>query len=480
MSALNFDARAAKARAEELIGNTDGDGDLLAEMGVINTDMVNARRLVRRSGEMIRYTPEAGWLVWDGRRWRVDDLGEIQALAKDAALSIFDEIKDSRFQKELFDWARKTQSVNRITAMIELAKSERGIPARLVDFDTDPMLLTLENGTLDLRTGTLRVHSQDDRITRITPITWDADADCDLWDAFLWRVLGKDRDLYDYVQRAVGYTLTGRTDEQCLFFDYGNGKNGKSVFQEVLGALLGEYGTATRTETIMQRGSNGIPNDIAALRSARYVSINETADGQRINEPLVKDMTGGDTMSARFMRQEYFTFRPCFKLWIRGNHKPVITGTDYGIWRRIHLIPFTVTIPEAERDPGLLNKLRAELPGILKWAVQGCLAWQRDGLKPPAVVTHATAQYRREMDVLGAFIEDRCLVGDKRQVTAKALYRAYRDWAEGAGEHPVNQRRFGIALAERGIEKDRGRAGTLYHGIELADDHAESGRGIDF
>jgi len=273
--------------------------------------------------------------------------------------------------------------------------------------------------------------------------------------------------LYDYVQRAVGYTLTGRTDEQCLFFCYGTGANGKSVFEETLGRLLGEYGTATRTETIMARGSGGIPNDIAALRGARYVSINETADGQRINEPLVKDMTGGDTMSARFMRQEFFTFRPTFKLWIRGNHKPVITGTDYGIWRRIHLVPFTVTIPEAERDPALLDKLRLELPGILRWAVEGCLAWQREGLRPPIVVTHATAQYRREMDVLGTFLEDRCTVRPHGQVSAKSLYRAYRDWCDGAGEHPVNQRRFGIALQERGIEKEHTRTGTVYHGIEI-------------
>ncbi len=278
--------------------------------------------------------------------------------------------------------------------------------------------------------------------------------------------------------RAVGCTLTGRTDEQCPFFLYGTGANCKSVFEETLAALLGEYGTATRTETIMQRGNGGIPNDIAALRGARYVSISETADGRRINEPLVMDMTGGDTMSARFMRQEFFTFRPNFKLWIRGNHKPVIAGTDY-IWRRIHLIPFIVTIPEAERDAGLLEKLREELPGILKWAVDGCVAWQKQGLRPPERVIDAVAEYRREMDVLGAFIEDKCHSGKNAQVTAKALYRAYRDWCDGAGESPVNQRRFGMALQERGIRKERTRAGTLYYCIELIS-LADDATGIDF
>lgn len=467
----------------------DGKGlpprDLLAEMGVVDTDMANARRFAELHRHQFRFTPERGWLAWDGKRWMPDDHGRAMSAAKATARAIFDEIRDSRFQKELFQWARRSQSRERLLAMLALAQSEDGIPARLTDFDADPMLLNVENGTIDLRTGNLRPHDPADRITRIVPIPYDPKADCDHWDAFLWRVVGKDRALYDYVQRAVGYTLTGRTDEQCLFFCYGMGANGKSVFLETVQALVADYATTARTETIMARTQNAIPNDVAALRGARFVSINETGDGQRMNEPLVKDLTGGDTVTARFMHGEYFTFRPAFKLWIRGNHKPVIRGTDHGIWRRIHLIPFAVTIPPEERDTTLPDTLRGELAGILTWAVQGCLAWQRDGLRPPECVTQAVSEYRSEMDVLGAFIEERCEVDRLAEVTAKALYAAYRTWAEDAGERPVTQTAFGMAMVERGFDKARKAGGYRYHGIRLANpetwqDRADDGPGIPY
>ncbi len=261
--------------------------------------------------------------------------------------------------------------------------------------------------------------------------------------------------------------MTGSTNEQCLFFLFGHGANGKSVFLETIQALLGDYGLNSRVETLMVKRHADIPNDVARLAGARFVAINETAEGQKLNEPLVKDMTGCDTLTARFMRREFFDFQPSFKLWMRGNHKPTITGTDYGIWRRIRLIPFGVIIPEKDRDPDLIAKLKEEFPGILAWAVEGCVMWQKHGLDPPREVTDAVSEYRVEMDILGQFLEDCCTVRDNAQVTAKALYRTYKKWADDAGEGAVSQKQFGLAMNERGFTKTRRGKGVIYHGLEL-------------
>jgi putative DNA primase/helicase len=275
-----------------------------------------------------------------------------------------------------------------------------------------------------------------------------------------------------FLQRAFGYSLTGDTGEQSLFFLYGSGGNGKTVFVETLAALMGEFHTATRIDTLSQRQGGGIPNDIAALAGARVVTVSETPEGSRLNESLIKDLTGGDTISARFLRREFFDFRPQFKLWIRGNHKPQIRGTDDGIWRRVMLVPFTQTIPESERDPALTEKLQAELPGILRWAVEGCIAWQRDGLNPPESMRLALSEYRQEMDLLGAFIEECAVVSPDAYAPATPLYKAYQQWAEDNGHHAVTATRFGLAMAERGFAKEK--VGTIrWRGLGL---RAESGQ----
>ncbi len=273
-------------------------------------------------------------------------------------------------------------------------------------------------------------------------------------------------DLIAYLQRAFGYSLTGLIWEQILLFLHGIGANGKSVFLEILIALLGEYAVSTIIETIIVK-QRGIPNDVARLAGARVVAVSETAEGQRLNESLVKDLTGGDTVTARFLHREFFDFRPEFKLWIRGNHHPQIRGTDDGIWRRIHLIPFTVQIREGERDKGLTDKLREELPGILAWAVKGCLEWQRTGLRAPVEVLNAVQGYRKEMDTLGTFLDERCVIGNEFSITAKELYAAYTEWCKTAGEHQASQKRFGMALTERGLNRDHIRGGSLCRKIGL-------------
>ena len=438
--------------------------------GFVDTDMANAERFALLHADAVFHTPECGWLIYDGKRWCNDEQGLVMQLAKQTARKIFAELEHAQNSQEkaLFKWARQSQSKERLHAMLALAQSEPGIPARITEFDSDPMLLNCNNGVLNLATGQLIPHDPAQRHSKITLIDYDPAAKCPRWLAFLCRVMGDDDDMINFLQRAVGYTLTGATGEQCLFFTYGTGANGKSVFLEILLLLLAEYGTNARADTFMLKtNGGGIPNDIARLVGMRFVGISETESGQRMAESLVKDMTGGDTVTARFLHKEFFSFQPEFKLWIRGNHKPNIRGTDDGIWRRINLIPFDVQIPEAERDPRLPEKLRAEVPGILRWAVDGAIAWQRDGLRVPEKVRTATREYRTEMDRLADFIAERCTTGSGFSGFAGNLYKAYSSWCIESGEHAMSQTAFGLALVERGYHKQKTGGRKKYAGIGL-------------
>jgi putative DNA primase/helicase len=436
--------------------------------GFADTDIANARRLARLHGEVIRYTAAADWIVWDGRRWRIDEKGiAIQAHAKDTALSIFDEIKRARDRDTIIRHAKYSQSRRAIESMIALARSEPGIPNVLTDFDADPLLLNVSNGTLDLRTGALRQHSLDDRITKIANVSYDQHAPYQLWDAFLRRVLDGNDDLYTYIRRLVGYMLTGLTTEQVLHFLYGLGANGKSVFCEIISEMLGEYVIICSPELIMLRRNSTIPNDIARLRGARVALMNETTQGSRFDEAKLKDLTGSDSLTGRFLHREFFDFKPTHKLVIRGNHKPAINGTDEGIWRRLRLVPFTVQIPPAEQDRTLLDKLRGELPGILRWAVEGCLEWQRDGLNPPAIIAEAVQQYRQDSDTLGQCIAEHCEVKKLAQVKSGSFFQRYQQFADQSGERWIAHKDLPHEMARRGFEWKRTNSGGMYFGVEL-------------
>ena len=268
------------------------------------------------------------------------------------------------------------------------------------------------------------------------------------FERFVHQVTGGDKALAKYLQRVIGYTLTGRTNEQCLYFLHGNGANGKSTFLNVIKELLGpDLARQTPSETLMTR-HNSSTNDIARLQSVRMVSANEIEDGSLLAESLVKQMTGGEAMTARYHYQEFFEFVPKFKLFIAGNHKPVIRGRDNGIWRRIRLIPFVVTIPSEQRDEHLQEKLHSELPGILNWAIKGCRIWQKNGLKDPAVITNAVTAYRDEMDLIGAWIDEHCKVGAGLECRASVVYSNYKLWAEGNGYRPMSANAFGRELSQ--------------------------------
>lgn len=436
------------------------------------TDLGNARRLVRLHGADLHYChPWRQWLVWDGKRWARDTSGEVYRRAKATVAEIYREASqetDDNRRKALASHAVRSELGARIEAMVRLAESEPAIPVQPEELDRNPFVFNCHNGTVDVATGSFREHRREDLVRRVAPIDYEPGADCPRWRQFLHEILAGDDLLEVFLQQAVGYTLTGDTREQCLFFLFGTGANGKSTFVETVAALLGDYATKTRSETLLEkRDSGAIPNDIAALAGARLVYAVESQAGRQLAEGLVKEMCGGDTLSARFLHAEYFTFTPTFKIFLATNHRPTIRGADHAIWRRIRLVPFNVKIPEERQDKMLKAKLREELTGILNWALEGASDWLRNGLSLPEAVIAATEEYRSRMDVLADFLADRCQVNVPDTVSAADLYAAYKSWAEAGGERVLSKRAFGMGLEERDFVRERGRDGIRYLGLKL-------------
>jgi putative DNA primase/helicase len=450
--------------------SANGHGSSHPPRGYNLTDLGNAERLVAGHGENIRYCYTwRKWLVRTTARWERDEAGRIHRLAKGRVRGIYREASDAEDEdrrKALAKHAAASESEARIRAMIELAKSE--VPVTPDELDSDPWLLNVLNGTIDLRTGELREHRREDLITKLAPVEYDPNATAPTWEAFLKRVLPGE-ELRAFVQRAAGYSATGDTSEQCIFIHHGPGANGKTTFQEAIAAALGDYAMRTPTETLLVKRAGGVPNDVARLKGARLVAASETEEGRRLAESLVKDLTGQDTISARFMWAEWFDFKPTHALHLSTNHKPEIRGTDPAIWRRIRLIPWAVTIPPNEQDKKLTEKLRGELPGILAWVVRGCSEWLRQGLKAPEEVRQATKAYRAEMDVLAAFLADCCVRGDDEEAFAGELWGAWKRWSEETGEQTGSQKRFGGRLAERGFlnHRDSKTGRKVWSGLSL-------------
>lgn len=444
------------------------------------TDLGNAERFVFLYGADVHYLPAwKKWLVWDGKRWVVDETLAVVRLAKETVRAIYAEVANestAEGRKEMTLHAFKSEADGRIRAMLNLVQAEPGIAITPAQLDTNPWLLSALNGTIDLRTGQLRKHERTDLITKVVPAAYDLANECPLWLKFLERVLGGDAELLAFMQRAIGYSLTGITNERALFFLYGQGRNGKSKFLEVLRALLAGYAVQADFATFLERKGDGPRNDIAKLFGARLVTSSETGEGKRLNESVVKTLTGDETVSARFLYAEDFEFKPAFKLWLAANHRPVIRGTDEGIWDRVRLIPFTVRITDEEKDGALFEKLVAELPGILAWAVGGCVLWQREGLGLPAAVRVATDQYRRESDTLGAFIDERCELDPDYEEAATPLYLAYAHWCDQGGEYKQTQTKFGGLLGDRGIVSIKRGGKTLRVGIRVRTSQSETTR----
>jgi putative DNA primase/helicase len=451
------------------------------------SDFTNARALVRDHGAQLRYCyPWKSWLVWTGTHWQRDTSGEVMRLAKATVKKLAHRVADlgdddpdeKKKIAALMAHIKSSLSTAKLRAMVECAQSEPGIAVQPEELDTDPWLLNCANGTLDLRTGELRDHAQADLLTKCVPIDYVPTAQCHGWQKFLWRIMGgspdadspdmregeltqrqaaddRARGLIDFLQRAVGYTLTGSTREQCLFILHGITKTGKTTFLATLRRLYGPYGQQADMETFMHKDRPEVRNDLAALAGSRFVSAVESQEGKRLAENLIKQLTGGvDVLTARFLFQEHFTFKPQFKVFLGTNHKPVIKDTDSAIWERIRLVPFTVQIPVDERDKTLDERLQHELPGILAWAVRGCLAWQKlNDLKPPEPVVQATASYRSEMDAIGRFLDECCIVSPHVRVKMGDLYTAYKQWCERTGEVAVSLMALGKRLDAQQFEK---------------------------
>ena len=436
------------------------------------TDATNAERFLEEHGENVRYNSAwKKWLVWNDKYWETDESGAlIHEKGLETVRNIYDELSTTMDYRERIDiekFGMLSESFRRREAFIKCAQWKPEINIKSDDLDVNPWLINLQNGTFDLSKGEYREHDRKEMITKIANVVYDPQADCPLWKQFIREIMDYKTELITFVQTAAGWALTGDVSEQTMFILYGTGANGKSTFLNTILYILGDYGTATPTETFMKKTGDQNTNDIARLRGIRVVTTTEAEQGRRLSEPLIKKITGNDQMTARFLYGEYFNFTPTFKIMMAKNHKPVIKGTDYGIWRRIKLIPFTTRITEDKQDKHLELKLREEASGILNWLLEGAERWKRDGLKAPAIVLNATDEYRGEMDVMGNFLKERCLQDKRHSIRIRELYKAYSDWCDENNEHASSERFFSLRLKEMGFEQTRTAEARFWTGIAL-------------
>jgi len=440
------------------------------------TDLGNAQRLIARYGSELRYCyPLGTWYVYDGRRWTPDQRGEVERRAKATVRAIYAEaatITDDAERRATVDHARRSEARGRLVAMIELARSEPGVAVLPCEFDASPWLLNCANGTLDLRTGILRPHDKADLITKLAPVNYVPGARLALWENFLEQATGGNAELAAFIQRAVGYTLTGDTSEEVLFFVHGPQATGKSTLLEALKATLGDYATTADFETFLKRSfTGGGPRpDVARLAGARLVASLEVDEGKVLAEGLIKQLTGGDTVTARELYAKAFEFRPAFKLWLAANHAPKINADDGAMWRRILKLPFEHGIPEQQRDPLVKATLRDPEqagPAILAWALAGCLQWQREGLGTCPAVEQATAALKAAMDPLADFLEQCTVMHPQAWSLTGDLRSEYEAWCRETGEIPVNGHEFTRNLAAHGCVSERRYQGRGWRGIGL-------------
>ena len=442
------------------------EAPILSEIG-------NAERFASEyRGEVLYCHSQRSWFVWDGTRFAPDDDAQVERYAKQVVRQLCREaadIEDKDKREATLKFALRSESDHGIRALLNRAAAEEGIPVRVNQLDADGWLLNVQNGTIDLRTGELKPHSPANCISKLAPVHFDPNAQCPRWLQFLEQIFAPHPDLLDFVQRAVGYSLTGDVREECLLLLHGTGRNGKGTFLGTLQAMLGDYASTADFSTFISRGDDRGPrDDVANMRGRRMVVSQEVREGAPLAEALIKWLTGGDTVRARNLYERSVEWRPTHHLWLAVNRKPVIRGTDTGIWSRIRLILFDVSFVGRE-DKKLKSDLLEELPGVLAWAVDGCLKWQRDGLGSCAAVQAATNGYRAESDQIARFLLDECTSGQYMKAKARLLYGRYRGWADRTGEDVMTETAFGLSICERGFQGKRTNGGKVYLGLGLRD-----------
>lgn len=436
-------------------------------------DTGNAERFKSLHGEVLRYSYiRKNWYFYDSKKWVTDQEGRIKTLADEVLVKMkserifIPEDGDEEKMKEAFQKHIKATRNNRgKTNMIK--ESEHLLPIRPEEFDSDQYLFNVQNGYLDLKDGVLKDHDKGKYFTRISNVEYTDKADHPKWDEFLNTIFGGDKELINYIQRAVGYSLSGSTEEQVMFVLHGNGRNGKSVFLDIITDLFGSYSTNIQPQAIMvKQNQSGAANpDIAKLAGSRLVTTTEPNEGERFDEGLIKQMTGGDRITARFLYEDEFEYTPQFKIWMATNHKPLIRGTDDGIWRRLAIVPFTVQIPENKVDKKLTHKLRREINAILHWAVEGYLMWQKSGLQEPQVIKDQRQDYRTEMDSVELFIGECCTISSTTAAKGADIFQAYKEWAGDNNQYMMSSVKFGRELSKRFASYRSN--GTYYRGIEV-------------
>lgn len=423
------------------------------------SDDALALEFSERHCDDLRYTEEWGrWSIWNGHAWEIDKTRRVADMARDCCREVSESCQDRKL-------GRHVASARTIAAVERLALADRRHAAEGKQWDADPWILNTPGGVVDLKTGIVGPARRENYCTKTTAVA--PGGDCTRWLTFLARITKGDRELQAFLQRMCGYILTGVTQEEAMFFAYGTGANGKSKFLQAISGVLGDYAKVAPIETFIDSKNHNHPTDLAGLQGARLVTASETEQGRRWAESKVKSLTGGDRISARYMRQDFFEYTPQFKLLVAGNHKPGLRTVDEAMRRRFNLLPFTVTIPLEERDGELGEKLKTEWSGVLKWAIEGCLAWQREGLNPPAAVTAATEEYFVEEDALARWIEERTERKDGFFESSSALWEDWKEWTDSTGEFAGKQKQFSLTLGARGYRKERKNKGQMFYGIAL-------------